>query len=195
MKNRLHKSMDLFGKEKADFLKKLDKSRKGSVDTRVIKLIKLINSKDSYYTTSSCAGRILLIQPAPKKDDAKFIFAAHRKVYAREISKALYTKTKGIVRLQQQNVIIHIACRDLDSASRILNSARAAGFRQSGITSLKKIVVEIKNPEGISMIAKKGSKVLLNESCLKIACAEMNSRLEENYERINKLHSSLMKVL
>ncbi|MFH1182572.1 MAG: tRNA wybutosine-synthesizing 3 family protein [Candidatus Woesearchaeota archaeon] len=190
--------MQQFEKEKNDFLRKTDKSRKGSVDMQVSKLVKLINSNESYYTTSSCAGRILLmeISKTGKKDDAKFIFAAHRKVAAKEILDALKAKTKNIVRLQQQNVILHIACKDLGSAAKILSAARDSGFMQSGIISLKnKVMAEIKNPEGISMIAKKGSKVLLDEEYLKIACVEMNEKLEGNYKRINKLHLALEKIL
>ena len=53
--------MDFFEKEKQDFLSKKDKSKKGSIDDGIIGLINLINSKSDYYTTSSCAGRIVLL--------------------------------------------------------------------------------------------------------------------------------------
>jgi tRNA wybutosine-synthesizing protein 3 len=195
MSNHGYGSMDQFLKEKKEFLGKIDKSRKGSVDAQVQKLFKFINSKEEYYTTSSCAGRIILMETAKKKDDAKFIFAAHRKVTVREIMAALRKKTKMVVRLQQQNVIVHVACRDIGSAAKVLSAARNAGFMQSGIISLKKIVVEIKNPEGISMIAKKGSQLLLDEKYLKVACAEMNERLLDNYKRINRLAAELKKAI
>lgn len=184
-----------FEAEKRIFLEKTDKSRKGSVDKQIRKLMKHVNSHPDYYTTSSCAGRILLmeISKTGRKDDAKFIFAAHRKVLPKEIIGALMAKTKNIVRLQQQNVILHIACRDIDSATKILSAARDSGFMQSGIIPLRKVVVEIKNPDGISMIVKKGKSILLDESYLKIACKEMNDKLEQNYKRINKLLSSLKK--
>jgi len=37
-----------------------DKSRKGSVDERILSLTALINSTDDLFTTSTCSGRIIL---------------------------------------------------------------------------------------------------------------------------------------
>ena len=46
---------DHFTKEKSDFLRKKDKSKKGCVDEDIKEIVGLINSKKYYYTTSSCA--------------------------------------------------------------------------------------------------------------------------------------------
>jgi len=49
-----------FQKHKKDFLNKKDKSKKGSIDGEIKKLVDKINSLENYYTTSSCSGRILI---------------------------------------------------------------------------------------------------------------------------------------
>lgn len=49
-----------FQSDKARVLAKADLSRKGSVDEPIRELIHFINSQDSYYTTSSCSGRIVV---------------------------------------------------------------------------------------------------------------------------------------
>lgn len=50
-----------FGKWKAQCLAKADLSRKGSVDEDVVELVQLLNGREQFFTTSSCAGRILLL--------------------------------------------------------------------------------------------------------------------------------------
>ncbi|KAM4871916.1 tRNA wybutosine-synthesizing protein 3 homolog isoform 4-T4 [Thomomys bottae] len=50
-----------FGRWKAQRLSRADLSRKGSVDEDVVELVWLLNSRDQFVTTSSCAGRILLL--------------------------------------------------------------------------------------------------------------------------------------
>lgn len=50
-----------FKRWKAQCLSKADLSRKGSVDEDVIELVQLLNAREQFFTTSSCAGRILLL--------------------------------------------------------------------------------------------------------------------------------------
>src|SRR3989338_3859317 len=81
---------DYFAKEKSDFLKKKDKSRKGCVDDDIKELIKIINSKKDYYTTSSCAGRIVLLEmKSKKKNECNWIFAKHDKITLNDILNSL----------------------------------------------------------------------------------------------------------
>lgn len=50
-----------FRRWKAQCLSRADLSRKGSVDEDVVELVQLLNGREQYFTTSSCAGRILLL--------------------------------------------------------------------------------------------------------------------------------------
>lgn len=57
-----------FGRWKAQCLSKADLSRKGSVDEDAAEVVELLNSREEFFTTSSCAGRILLldgVRPRP----------------------------------------------------------------------------------------------------------------------------------
>lgn len=47
-----------FELDKARVLAKADLSRKGSVDEPIRELVEYINAHDSFYTTSSCSGRV-----------------------------------------------------------------------------------------------------------------------------------------
>ena len=63
---------EYFLKEKSGFLSKKDKSRKGHIDKDIAKILSKINSKKDYYTTSSCSGRIVLLEKlSNKKSDSR----------------------------------------------------------------------------------------------------------------------------
>jgi tRNA wybutosine-synthesizing protein 3 len=165
---------DHFAKEKSDFLKKKDKSRKGYIDKDIIGIVNLINSKKDFYTTSSCAGRIVLLEmKSKKKNECDWIFSKHDKVTFNEIIDALKhcnkQKTRELplnaikreetsffkspVWFKQQPIILHVACRNLDAAKKLLDLARKV-FKHSGILSItdKKATVEIIGNERIETI-------------------------------------------
>ena len=56
-----------FENNKRTFLAKTDKSKKGGIDEKILPLVSKINLSKDYYTTSSCAGRIILVKTAEKK--------------------------------------------------------------------------------------------------------------------------------
>ena len=58
MVSRRREGLLQFSSHKARALEKVDLSRKGSVDEAIMPMVKLLNSTDEYYTTSSCSGRI-----------------------------------------------------------------------------------------------------------------------------------------
>ena len=146
---------DYFEKEKADFLKKRDKSKKGQIDKDIKDIIEEINSKKNYYTTSSCSGRIVLLEKlSNKKNESKWIFTKHNKVSFKEIFSILNkNKIKNEVWFKQEPLILHIRCRNLNSAKKLLKASRKI-FRRVGIISLseKKIVIEIIGSERIDAI-------------------------------------------
>ena len=45
-----------FDNEKKQCLEKIDNSKKQSIDSGIKKIVDLLNSKENYYTTSSCSG-------------------------------------------------------------------------------------------------------------------------------------------
>ena len=54
--------MDIFRKQKLAALSGLDLSRKGSVDAPIVNLIQQINDQEQYFTTSSCSGRVCIVE-------------------------------------------------------------------------------------------------------------------------------------
>lgn len=175
---------DYFIKEKSDFLKKKDKSRKGHIDRDIKEIINEINSKNNYYTTSSCSGRIVLLEMKSKrKNECGWILAKHDKVKFNEIKNHLKNKIKNEIWLKQEPLILHVRCRDLESAKKLLDISRKI-FKRAGIISLseKKIVVEIIGSERIdAIIADKN--FVADGNYLKQLIKYANRNFEDNKEK------------
>ena len=189
----------LFDKEKNDSLRKKDKSRKGSIDVKIKKLVDRINSLEGFYTTSSCSGRILLlaIPRSNKKNEVQYLFCSHKKIKYWDIKKILkIIKSKRIkndVWFKVEPVILHIASENLDYAKKILNTARDIGFRRSGIISLGKnrVTMEFVSTEKIETIVSKNGKLVIDEDYFKILIKEGNQKLGKTWKKIDRLHKEL----
>ena len=65
----------IFFEAKKSALNKLDQAMiEKKVDSSIIPLLDIINKSDDYYTSSSCAGRIVLIE-MPVLGDKKMLFS------------------------------------------------------------------------------------------------------------------------
>ena len=49
-----------FAADKARVLGQVDLSRKGSVDAAIVPLLVYVNAQECFYSTSSCAGRLVV---------------------------------------------------------------------------------------------------------------------------------------
>lgn len=204
-----------FEKEKKDFLTKKDKSRKGSIDKEIKKLVDKINSLKDYYTTSSCSGRILILAmpKSGKKQDIKWIYSSHNQVsfnaqenqrffvprnfkeISWEINKAL-KKIKNIKEdlwFRTDPAIIHITSSTIENAVKLLNLARDIGFRRSGIIGIRKtkVSIELISTERLETIIAKRGKIIINEDYLKHLIKEANEKLRKTRIKINKLYDAI----
>ncbi|MFH0867757.1 MAG: tRNA wybutosine-synthesizing 3 family protein [Candidatus Woesearchaeota archaeon] len=184
-----------FQKEKEEFLRKKDKSKKGSIDNKIKKLAGNINSLDDFYTTSSCSGRILLvaIPKSNKKNEVEYLFCSHKKIKYAEIKKVIGSKLpKDDVWFKVQPVILHVACKNIDNAKKLLNLARDIGFRRSGIISIRKnqIIMELISTEKIEAIVSRKGKLVMDENYLKVLVEEGNKKLDKTWRKINRFNDN-----
>lgn len=144
-----------FGKNKAQVLRNLqgnldDRSKKGSLDAPIVGLVGLLNAHRDYVTTSSCSGRIALFQDVDgavcRKAGGKWLLSSHAPVPLQAVRDALRGceargQEGGAVTLKQEPLVLHIECRDLAAAERLLKLGVASGFRESGVSLGKKRVL------------------------------------------------------
>lgn len=184
-----------FEEEKQNVLSRVDKSKKGSIDEDVKDLVNLINSKDNYYTTSSCSGRIMLMcRKSTKKKDASWLFCSHSKIDYEDIKKSLSNLPEEKVWFKQEPAILHVCCRTIDDAHVLVDKARFCGFKRTGIQSArKKINVEIGSSEIINAIIAQDGKLLITEEYLKVLIKEANKKMEKNKEKVDRLYEKMSK--
>ena len=134
-------------------LKKLELAKKENlVDKDMIPLLDIINSYEEYYTSSSCYGRIVLLElpEIGDKRNAKFLGKWHRKIKKNEILNSIKKSSKGQLWFLVQSPILHIFSKDIISADKLVKIAISCGFKNSGFRSIKKnIVVELTSTERI----------------------------------------------
>ncbi|MBI5148574.1 hypothetical protein HZA33_02755 [Candidatus Pacearchaeota archaeon] len=186
--------MNNFSEKKRKQLSKQDKSNKGDVDRPILKLVSRINYKKEYYTTSSCAGRIILIKDADTKKENLFLFRTHDKLnykkFIKELKKAL--SYKKLIYFKQEPCILHVACKSLSDAQKLVDKAKFAGLKRSGIMATRKrIICELMSTEQIAMpLADKG-KLLVSDNFLRLLVREADRKLERTRKKINKLYKLL----
>uniref|UniRef100_A0A4X1UD35 tRNA wybutosine-synthesizing protein 3 homolog n=1 Tax=Sus scrofa TaxID=9823 RepID=A0A4X1UD35_PIG len=67
-----------FKRWKAQCLSKADFSRKGCVDEDVVEIVQLLNGREQFFTTSSCAGRIILLEQAVRSTHGLEVPLSHK---------------------------------------------------------------------------------------------------------------------
>ena len=176
-----------------------DKSKKGEVDKLVITLIEKINSFEDYFTTSSCSGRIMIIKPSKVKKDVEWLFSSHNKVEPELLIKKIHdfvNKSKEPLWFKIEGFILHIACRDMESADKLLKLVKKIGLKRSGIVSTShKIMVEIISSEILETPISKNNELMVEDNYLTFIIEEANAKLKRTHNRIKKLEEAIEKCL
>lgn len=193
-----------FEREKQGYLDELykpDRSKKGGVDMEIAHIINLINEHKDWYTTSSCAGRIdlLRVPDSGRKDQAEWLFVSHSEVKFEELQLGLMRiKNENIkeqVWFRQEAPIFHIATRTIKDAQNIVDAAKFAGFKRSGIMATnKRIMVELTSTEFMDTIISRDGEILVSDEYIKILVEEANKKLKRARGKAEKLFELLKKI-
>jgi tRNA wybutosine-synthesizing protein 3 len=199
-----------FKQRKKDVLSRRDKSSKGGWDENIVDLCEKINSLENYYTTSSCAGRAVLIFERDKKEHGLFVKVYHDKISFEELKKDLdeavenvgtlrvypeifSTKifTKGI-KFKMEACALHVACESLEDAQSLYDKAKLAGWKRSGIIATgDRFMVELNSTEKLEFPIINEGKVLVDDEFLKLVVEESNRKLQKSWDKIERLKGFL----
>jgi len=178
--------------EKLNEAKKQDK-----VDKDIIPILDIINSFDEYYTSSSCYGRIVLLElPAiGDKKNAKFLGKWHRKITKKDFLDALKRSSKGQIWFLAQAPIIHLFSKDLDSGDKIVKKAVSCGFKNSGFRSIKKnIVIEITSTERLDCPIGLDGRFYVDDRHISVLLDSANEVINRSSKKLKKLLKELNKI-
>lgn len=178
-----------FANQKKTFLRKLDKSKKGSLDGKIIPLLKSINRKTVYYTTSSCSGRAYLWRGSGKKNEMEWLKVSHDLITPVFLTAE---KVPGIIWLRVEPLILHVCCDDIAAAIALVGAARNVCKKSSLPSVSNKIIVEIRGSEFLELPLYKDGELLFND--LDLLTILVNQKLEHIFSTLDKLTESIKKI-
>ena len=200
------KLMSFFDRQKESALAGVDLSRKGSIDLPIVKLTEVINSHSDTFTLSSCSGRVVLLREAPigqsvRKAGCDWLRVSHEELRPDSVMDSLDTReagTPGTVVLKFEPFVLHVQCRDVDTARRMCACAVEAGFRNSGITwgRAGKLVMAVRSTHGLEVpITDDAGAELVTREYVAFIVEKANSKLRENFKRIKKFEDLTIEIL
>ncbi len=183
-------------RHRESFEKALDE---GKVDKQLQGLCKFVAKTKGYFTSSGCAGRILLLS-VPEgggKKEAYFHEKWHREVSFNEVWKGIGKKSKGELWFKMEPFILHIGCKGLKDSRKIISMMRRIGIKRGGIMVAKegKFIIEFTGTQNIAAPVKKGDEILVDEEYLKFLIAGGNEKIVKNYTQLKILEKECKKAL
>ncbi len=189
MKNKEY----LDAKEKA--LKALEKAYcEKKIDDGVSLILKQINALNGFYTSSSCAGRIVLLQipTIGDKHGACFLGIWHRTIEANEVLVSAAQATTGLLWLLAQSPIIHIGAETLTQANSMVKTAISSGFKNSAVKSTgKKIIIELASTERLDAPIGRDGLLFCEKQYLDLLVEISNEIIKRSQEKLDRLTKKL----
>ncbi|XP_059545153.1 tRNA wybutosine-synthesizing protein 3 homolog isoform X2 [Myotis daubentonii] len=166
-----------FSRWKAQCLGKADLSRKGSVDEDVAELVQLLNGREQFFTTSSCAGRILLLDAningfEVQKQNCCWLLVTHKPCVKDDVIAAL-KKANGDATLKFEPLILHVQCRELQDAQ----------------------ILAVRSTHGLEVPLSHKGKLMVTEEYIDFLLEIANQKMEENKKRIERFYNCLQHAL
>lgn len=183
-----------FQNQKVASLSQVDLSKKGSIDDQIIGLVKYINEKEIFFTTSSCSGRIAVFSELAdqRKKWCQWLYVTHEEADADEILCSLRECHRDAV-FKFEPFVLHVQCRDLESGQQMLKSALVSGFKNSGIVIGKKgnVIVAVRSTQSLEVPLVHDGELLVSAEYIRFLVNVANKKLEENQTRIERFFTNL----
>jgi len=186
--------------DKLEAMKKLKKAlEERKVDEDIIDLLLLINSIKGIHTTSSCSGRVGVMETPEfgAKPLSRWLIKKHEPISFDEVKRALEGRKDGIIIFKVQPPIFHIVCEDLEIAKRVHRLGLESGFKYTSFRALSysgRILVEINSTENISAPIGKDGKIFADDDFLEFLIEMGNRVLLRGKTKIDRLKSSFQKL-
>ena len=184
-----------FLENKKNALFKLKKAKEeNKVDSGIISILNIINNCNNYYSSSSCFGRIVLLEipVIGDKKNARFLGKWHKQIDQDDILSSSKDAKLGQIWILAQSPIIHIACKTIKVADKMLKMAVACGFKHSGLKSIdKNIVVEVTSTERLDAPVGMDGKLLCNDEYLGLLVSIANEVMDRSSLKLEKFEIML----
>jgi len=169
-------------------LDKLSKAKnENKADEKILPILDLINKSDDYYTSSSCAGRIVLLEipGIGDKKNAKFLGKWHRTIKPEEILSSMKNAKTGQLWLLAQSPILHLTAKNNVAADKMVKTAVTSGFKNSALKSIVgKIVVEVCSTERLDSPVGKDGVLFCDDEYLQLLVDIANDVINKSTKKL-----------
>ncbi|KAM6457008.1 tRNA wybutosine-synthesizing protein 3 homolog isoform 1-T1 [Liasis olivaceus] len=186
-------------------LSRADASRKGSVDEPIEGIVRLLNGRETFCTTSSCSGRVVVLEQPPaahsaadtvgfeiQKQSCTWLMVTHQLCTTKDVLTALQKAAADAI-FKFEPFVLHVQCQDLQDAQLLHTVAIEAGFRNSGITVSRKgkIMMAVRSTHCLEVPLTQKGRLMVSEEYVDFVVQVANRKMEENGKRIDRFYSSL----
>ncbi|XP_052201348.1 tRNA wybutosine-synthesizing protein 2/3/4 isoform X2 [Diospyros lotus] len=186
-----------------------DKSPKGTVDVPIIPLLRTINCHPSFFTTSSCSGRISIFShssAAAKKKASKggqWVFITHDPADPDSVLNLLFPPNSlgspspqphlSNLVFRFEPLIIAVEAKDVSSAQSFVSLAISCGFRESGITSAgKRVILAIRCSIRLEVPLGDSDRIFVSPEYVRLLVDIANEKMEANKRRTDGFLNALL---
>ncbi|MEM0000001.1 MAG: hypothetical protein QXH02_00510 [Desulfurococcaceae archaeon] len=172
----------------------------GYLDRDLLPLLVLVNTDSELYTTSSCSGRIVVMDSDYpwSRDETGIVFKAHIPVKPEELVFVYRFEPHKRIWINVTGPIVHIYSSTMKKATQILEVARKSGFKHSGIMHLSKargVFLELVTGIFVSQLVRTRDRVFIKYEDLEAFIKLLNAALLEGKKRLQRLYEGFLKVL
>jgi tRNA wybutosine-synthesizing protein 3 len=170
---------------------------KQKVDEGISETLDSINRIKGFYTSSSCAGRIVLLEipQIGDKRGATFLGVWHRTIESRELTTAATKATVGLLWLLAQAPILHVGAQSLDLADKMIKTALSCGFKNSAVKSTgKRIIIEICSTERLDAPIGRDGRLFCEDEYLYLLVEISNEVIKRSREKLGRFTKKIDKI-
>ncbi|GAB6134842.1 tRNA(Phe) 7-((3-amino-3-carboxypropyl)-4-demethylwyosine(37)-N(4))-methyltransferase Taw3 [Thermococcus prieurii] len=188
-----------FEEQKAKAMEGLSKAlEEGKVDEDIISLLAKINALENYFTTSSCSGRISVMEMPHFGDKVNSVWLGkwHREVTIEEVFEAIRKHKSGQLWFLVRSPILHVGARTMEDAVKLLNLAIGLGFKYSNIKSVshRKLLVEIRSTERMDVPLGADGELWVSENYIERIVNIANDQLRRFKGKLKRLEEEVEKL-
>ncbi|MDP2666965.1 MAG: hypothetical protein Q8P05_05705 [Candidatus Diapherotrites archaeon] len=172
----------------------------GKIDNRMIPFSKMMAGNKDYFTTSTCSGRITLmdLDTEERKREGAFYRKWHSTVKPHEVWEAIeaYEGEKNLW-LKQDGFVMVIGTHSLEKAKKIFKVCQEAGIKRFGIHHIEegKILMEVYGTTQMSMPIVIDGKKDVDKNYVSKVVALANIKWKRNEQRRKHFEKTLRKYL
>lgn len=149
-------------------------------------------------TSSSCTGRITIVEGRWHwlRDEARIVYKTHKEIEPEALARVL-SRPFGDLWLKVTGPIIHARVPSLECAMKVLEVARSAGFKHSGVLHASPeegYVIELLSAVQISLPLKLEGRYVVSPAMLGELARMANEALHEGWSRLGRLADSLLSL-